>query len=262
MPIGFDMKKLLLISVVLLLLFGCSKPQTETPTGPVTPTEPKTPAEPGVAKPAAPQGKVWMAFEPVQCNGNPWDQWYASGGIAFVKAPTEKELLTAYFSNVHNVQVFDYKSFTIYEIVCQACHCSRGDEVRVLINASDKPNLMKAGWYEAEEPPAAPGENPPIVTQNTPIPPAPIGQPRQLPSEEEFRACENDVDCQIVQGACCGCGGGGKYAAINWKLVGQWDNKLDEECDDEVVCTDVMSTDPSCRPSAKAVCRNGQCQMV
>jgi len=40
-------------------------------------------------------GKTEIFFEPIQCQQNPWEKWYAEGNINFFKAPTEKELLTA-----------------------------------------------------------------------------------------------------------------------------------------------------------------------
>jgi hypothetical protein len=37
----------------------------------------------------------------------PWDKWYEEGNIQFIKAPTPSELIIAYYSTVHNIELYD-----------------------------------------------------------------------------------------------------------------------------------------------------------
>lgn len=39
----------------------------------------------------------------------PWEQWYEEGNIHFIKAPTESELITAYYGTVYGREIFDIR---------------------------------------------------------------------------------------------------------------------------------------------------------
>jgi hypothetical protein len=40
----------------------------------------------------------------------PWEQWYEEGNIQFIKAPTQSELITAYYGTVYGIEISDIKS--------------------------------------------------------------------------------------------------------------------------------------------------------
>jgi hypothetical protein len=41
---------------------------------------------------------------------NPWDRWYEEGNIQFITAPTQSELITAYYGTVYGIELFDIQS--------------------------------------------------------------------------------------------------------------------------------------------------------
>ncbi len=63
---------------------------------------------------------VEIKFQPMQCDQNPWDDWYSKGDIKFIKEPTSEELIIAYYSskqiNIVNIQKVQSDLF-----VCEAC---------------------------------------------------------------------------------------------------------------------------------------------
>ncbi|MDY9925369.1 hypothetical protein [Methanosarcina sp.] len=40
----------------------------------------------------------------------PWDRWYEEGNIQYIKAPTQSELITAYYGTVYDIEIFDIQS--------------------------------------------------------------------------------------------------------------------------------------------------------
>jgi len=89
-----------------------------------------------------------LYYSPIQCGGNPWEIWYTNGGIFFIKAPTEQELVHAYYSNVYNVQILSFETKKVSDIVCLACSCPRGDIIIVSTSSSDAQKMLSLGWKE------------------------------------------------------------------------------------------------------------------
>ncbi|HEY0476013.1 MAG TPA: hypothetical protein VGD37_00730 [Kofleriaceae bacterium] len=81
--------------------------------------------------------------------------------------------------------------------------------------------------------PAAPG---------APDHPAPITEPAD--------SCTTADDCDLVD-ACCGCNAGGKRIAIRKDAVAGFQASREQRCT-EVMCAQMISTDPSC--DAEAIC--------
>ncbi len=104
---------------------------------------------PGDAQPPAlppvEDGKVWMKMSPVQCQGNPWEMWYA-GLYPNEQLPSEEDLIVKYFAVVHKIDVLDYQQFDSDLPVCSACDCKRGDTIRVLVYDSDAKVLEGLGF--------------------------------------------------------------------------------------------------------------------
>jgi hypothetical protein len=82
-------------------------------------------------------------------------------------------------------------------------------------------------------------------------PPAPPGPP--APAGELADSCTTTDDCELVE-ACCGCTAGGKKIAIRKDAVAGYTASREQRCGD-VMCPQVISTDPSC--DSEAVCGSG-----
>ncbi len=90
-----------------------------------------------------------------------------------------------------------------------------------------------------------------VVTVNEParIEVSPSGQPPPTPPTD-FDSCASDTECISVRGGCCGCNQGGNARAINKAKQSEYEASL--QCTG-IVCTQVISTDPSCSATPKCV---------
>ena len=73
---------------------------------------------------------------------------------------------------------------------------------------------------------------------------------KPVPITEPATDCTTADDCDLVD-ACCGCNAGGKRLAIRKDAVTGFMASREQRCGD-VVCTQMISTDPSC--DAEAIC--------
>ncbi len=104
---------------------------------------------------------TWVALEPVQCLGNPWEQdWLSQDGHdpeSYPKNPTLKGLEPAEFDIVrnfylvHGVEVLDSAWAPKFEVVCMACSCPEGHTMFLLVRARDV-EAMHALGYRTEAP--------------------------------------------------------------------------------------------------------------
>jgi hypothetical protein len=92
------------------------------------------------------------------------------------------------------------------------------------------------------------GSKPPPSDQ--PAPSEPSALPSQPASTEPADSCTSADDCALVD-ACCGCNAGGKKLAIRKDAVAGFEASRAERCGD-VMCAQMISTDPSC--DAEAIC--------
>jgi len=95
---------------------------------------------------------VWLSYYPIQCGQNPWEIWEANSGRVYIRAPTEKEILSSYYSQIYEVQILDYANTKNSDIVCAACACSRGDTINVQAYAKDAQKMLLLGWEASQEP--------------------------------------------------------------------------------------------------------------
>lgn len=97
--------------------------------------------------------KVLLSISPIQCGENSWQKWHSSLNRTYIRAPTEKEILTEYFRTVQNIEILDFKNIPAKPgtIVCAACNCSRGDTIEVLVSEKDKAKMIELGWKEKIE---------------------------------------------------------------------------------------------------------------
>ena len=92
---------------------------------------------------------LWFSFQPMQCEKTPWEEWYSEGHVQFVKAPTEEQLITTYFSNASSIEVIGFRRITVPEgtAVCDACNtCPQGYHIEVLVKGSLSKNMKSLGW--------------------------------------------------------------------------------------------------------------------
>ena len=135
------MKNYLLIGAFALLLIfaGCV----------ATPSQPPNPPTGGNE---TLNETVWLSYSPIQCKQNTWEIWEANSGRVYIRAPTEKEILSSYYSQVYDVQILNYSTKEIGGMMCDACTCSRGDTISVQIYAKDAQKMLSLGWKAAQEP--------------------------------------------------------------------------------------------------------------
>jgi hypothetical protein len=91
---------------------------------------------------------AYVTYQPMQCREEPWQAWYREGHIQFIKAPTDEELIKAYYGsqniNVISVQKLDSKGAT-----CQACSvCPKSYSFSAAVSPENVAKLKQLGWKE------------------------------------------------------------------------------------------------------------------
>lgn len=90
---------------------------------------------------------VNIKFQPMQCEQTPWEKWYAEGGIQFVKAPTDSELILAYYSNVYKIELTEVKKVESGNAVCEACSvCPTSYYFSARVNSSNLAKMTELKW--------------------------------------------------------------------------------------------------------------------
>jgi hypothetical protein len=102
-----------------------------------------------------PREEVWVATEPVQCLGNPWEQdWLARHGNNYGAYPrdidSQKTVLVEYYARF-GVRVKNTISIVTHPVTCAACTCPRGDTLYLLVPEDDANTMILLG-YRREEP--------------------------------------------------------------------------------------------------------------
>ena len=64
---------------------------------------------------------VEAAYQPMQCESTPWEEWYANGSVQFLREPTDTELIAAYYSSELNVNIEAVRKVDFDGAVCEAC---------------------------------------------------------------------------------------------------------------------------------------------
>lgn len=92
---------------------------------------------------------VNLKYQGVQCEKEVWQKWYEEGNIRYVKAPTEKELITDYYAS-KEIQMISLEEKS-NEMVCEACStCSKDKYYIIEVNNYDRDYLLENGWKELE----------------------------------------------------------------------------------------------------------------
>ena len=104
---------------------------------------------------------TWVAMEPVQCLGNPWEQdWlenhdgdydsYPKDPARPGLEPEEFEVIQDYY-NGGGVGVFEGRTASKYDSVCLACSCPEGHTLFLQVRDQDVEAMV--GWGYRVEPP-------------------------------------------------------------------------------------------------------------
>lgn len=90
-----------------------------------------------------------MKFQPMQCEETPWEKWYAEGNIQFIKAPTDSELIIAYYGNVYKIELTEVKKVETGNAVCEACNiCPQSYYFSAKVKSSDSAKMTESKWVK------------------------------------------------------------------------------------------------------------------
>jgi hypothetical protein len=101
---------------------------------------------------------VWVATEPIQCLGNPWEQaWLEANDwnyYAYPKDPTkpglepeEVKIITDYYAQ-QDVIISEALGTPRFEGVCAACSCPEGHTLYLEVRAEDVEKMLSLGYRE------------------------------------------------------------------------------------------------------------------
>lgn len=95
---------------------------------------------------------VWVATEPIQCLGNPWQQdWLASHDDDRSAYPRDfesrAEIIRGFFAR-QGVEVRGVGRKSHQEVICRACSCSAGYMLFVLVHRADVSVMTGFGFRE------------------------------------------------------------------------------------------------------------------
>lgn len=90
---------------------------------------------------------VSIAYQPMQCEFTPWDKWAQSGELKFIKAPSEEEIITLYYSMKQQVYIQNVRRINLNERVCQACSiCPKNYFFIAEVAPSDFEKMRSLKW--------------------------------------------------------------------------------------------------------------------
>jgi hypothetical protein len=96
-------------------------------------------------------GLVELTYQPKQCVKTPWEKWYESGATKFIKAPTDAELIAAYYSS-KNIEVRKIQKIDSNAIVCEACEvCPTAHTFQLAANSQNVAALTQDGWQAKKQ---------------------------------------------------------------------------------------------------------------
>jgi putative hemolysin len=91
---------------------------------------------------------VMIRYTPKQCETAPWDAWLADSTIRFIKAPTDEQVITMFYSQENNTVILHELKKTVFsEITCMACGaCDKGYRFETAIDPKDEQKMIATGW--------------------------------------------------------------------------------------------------------------------
>lgn len=101
---------------------------------------------------------VWVSYKPIQCNGNPWENYSASGdntGFNLANGlPSSQEVdaIESYYSE-KNISIVDLKIEVMKQgYFCEACTCPEGWTLYLKVSKQDAQKLKEDGFKEGQSP--------------------------------------------------------------------------------------------------------------
>ncbi|MFH0715069.1 MAG: hypothetical protein V1847_04840 [Candidatus Diapherotrites archaeon] len=93
----------------------------------------------------------WMQLEPVQCRGNPWQQWYDRLEIALPPGEQEttfdEQALKLYYEREHDISILNIQKLYQEGIGrCEACSCGEGYYYQAKVSRTDAQKLRALNW--------------------------------------------------------------------------------------------------------------------
>ena len=95
--------------------------------------------------------RVWIKYQPMQCESTPWMTWYATGAIKFFKQPTDGQIIIAYYANLYNITLSNYSTVMNPpdSATCQACHvCPTQSFMKISAPSSALLMMERLGWQK------------------------------------------------------------------------------------------------------------------
>lgn len=90
---------------------------------------------------------VSLTYQPMQCDKTAWDTWEANSGRRYIRAPTDAEIITNYYSSVHGIDVMNVTRVDSGLMTCEACSvCPLSYRFGLTVNASGMQALLDEGW--------------------------------------------------------------------------------------------------------------------
>lgn len=98
------------------------------------------------------QNTVSLVLQPKQCTTEPWQTWYKEGNIKFIQAPTDEQLIKAYYSQKYGINIISAKRTELGNVTCQTCNkCSKGYVFTIEVDSKDVAKLESLGWVNVGE---------------------------------------------------------------------------------------------------------------
>jgi len=93
------------------------------------------------------QDNATLKFQPMQCEQEPWQEWYAQGKVNFIKAPTDEELIKTYYGTEHGINVVSASKQNVDGATCLACSsCPKSYFFTAEVSADDASKMKELGW--------------------------------------------------------------------------------------------------------------------
>lgn len=113
---------------------------------------PSTNVQQGTSTQSVASSTVSLVLQPKQCTTEPWQTWYKEGNIKFVKAPTDEQLIKAYYSQKYGINIISVNRSDIGKTTCQACNsCSKNYVFTMEVKSEDVAKLTSLGWMNVGE---------------------------------------------------------------------------------------------------------------
>lgn len=141
------MKQIVTVFLVSVILSACTTKLVPEPTSYATPFPTAVPSS-SPSPATTTQNKITMVYQPMQCQETPWGVWYALGEVNFIKAPTETELISAYYSS-QSIEISNPQKIVQDIMVCEACDtCATAHKFTVQTTPDMVEKLAATGWKQ------------------------------------------------------------------------------------------------------------------